>query len=135
MSSRASLGITSAVAIASLLVLTGCPGSLDHPEDFAGVPADILGPSCAKSQCHDSTTQAGKLDLSPDEGLRARLLDVAGTPGCGGKIVDTANPEKSLLLTKCMPNPACGTQMPQTGTLSETDITDLLEWIKTLKEP
>ncbi|MFO0614184.1 MAG: hypothetical protein U0414_16450 [Polyangiaceae bacterium] len=124
-----------AIATASLFLLTGCPGSLDHPEDFAGVPADILGPSCAKAQCHDSTTKAGKLDLSPDEGLRARLLDVTGSSGCGGKLVDTASPEKSLLLTKCMPNPACGTQMPQTGSLSENDIADLLDWIKTLKEP
>lgn len=124
------------VCVAAVLGLTGCPGTLEHREDFeGGVPADILGPSCAKAQCHDAETHAGKLDLSPDEGLRERLIDVPSSSGCGGKIVDTANPEMSLLYTKCLPNPACGTQMPQTGSLSETDIADLLAWIQSLKEP
>lgn len=127
------LGIVSSSSAAVLLA--GCPGTLEHKEDFTGVPADILGPSCAKAQCHDSETAAGKLDLSPDEGLRERIMDVPSSAGCGGLIVDTASPEKSLLYTKCMPNPACGTQMPQTGSLSESEIADLLAWIQTLKEP
>lgn len=121
--------------MAAALLLTACPGTLEHPDDFSGVPATILGPSCAKAQCHDSETAASRLDLSPDEGLRERLIDVPGITTCGGKIVDPANPEQSLLYTKCLPNPACGTQMPQTGSLSEADIAELLEWIKTLKEP
>lgn len=129
---RSTHAVFAAVAAA---FLAGCPGSLEHKEDFTGVPANILGPSCAKSQCHDAETAAGRLDLSPDEGLRERLIDVAGSSGCGGKLVDLANPEQSLLYTKCLPNPECGTQMPQTGSLGEEDIAELLTWIKSLEEP
>jgi hypothetical protein len=123
------------VVVATITVsalAAGCPGTIEFKEDFTGVPLEIIGPSCAKSLCHDSTSKAGRLDLSPDEGLRGRLVDVPSF-ACGGKLVDTANPEQSVLYTKCMPNPPCGTQMPQTGSLDPSEIEDLLTWIKSLK--
>jgi hypothetical protein len=92
---------------------------------------------CFKGGCHNATTAAGALDLTPDDHLAARLLDVPakhqltcpGNVPCdpaqatcaacvecpiGALLIDTANPELSWIL-KTMEPFIPGTT---TGTLS-----------------
>jgi hypothetical protein len=129
--------LLAAIALgATTLGLAACPGSLDHPEDFNGVPADILAPRCATANCHDAKFKAGFLDLTPDADLRARLVDVpAKGPGCNGKLVDSAHPEQSLLYTKCTASPPCGTEMPQTGqSLDQDELDAMLAWVSGLEK-
>lgn len=115
--------------------MAACPGSLENREQFLGcqdVPTTILGPTCATSNCHDSEEPAGLLDLTPDDGLAARMVDVAGT-GCMGKIVDPAAPEDSLLYTKCLSTNSCQTRMPLAGDkLDDAQLECLLEYIESL---
>lgn len=136
---------------AVILLLSGgiaaCPGSLDTDEFPAAagsgatggcgdVPSTILKTRCATSVCHDASSPAGSLDLTNDNGLVARLVDVDPTdPTCAGtgKIVDKADVSKSLLYTKCGDAPPCGTIMPQTGQkLSAADKQCLLDWITSI---
>lgn len=140
--------ISGAAALGLVLATTaGCPGSLDNKDDFLGTgggaaegstgsgSADdvcngLITKSCATSSCH----VAGK--TSPDlslEGRDARVRDVEGKV-CDGLLVDTANPEASLLYTKTSESdPACGNQMPLSGTKLDADeLSCLLTWIESL---
>jgi len=122
------------LALFSVLV-SACPGSLENPDQFLGcpdVPTKILGERCATAGCHGADTPQAGLDLTPDDGLAARMVDVDGV-GCMGKIVDSAAPEQSLLYTKCLATNTCLTRMPQTGeVLSDFEEDCLLEYIQGL---
>ena len=136
-----------------VLVATGCPGTLENKEDFlgqggavatgstttgqggGGTPADdpcdgLITERCAVPGCH--VPERTPPDLSY-EGRVERIRDV-DAPICGGKLVDTANPEASLMYTKCIEGEStCGNQMPLTGAkLDEEDLACLLAWIETL---
>ena len=130
---RAALALLLAGGAAALLA--ACPGSLENKEDFSGAPADILAQRCATANCHDSKFKAGFLDLTPDAGLRSRIVNVPSKGiGCNAKLADTAAPEMSLIYTKCTSTPPCGTQMPQTGaSLTQDELDELLMWLETLK--
>jgi hypothetical protein len=76
-------------------------------------PTDVFPVTCASIVCHEGT--ANKLDLlSP--GVDQRLLDVpAMGVNCGKtgvKLVDSQNPEQSLILLKLTTSPPCGSPMP-----------------------
>ena len=131
-----------AVLLLLSLGMAACPGSLDTDQFPAAagsegtggcgdVPTTLFKTKCATSVCHNATVKAGMLDLTADQGLVARLVDIDTTDSTctTGKIIDKADPTKSLLYTKCTA-PTCGTIMPQTGAkLSETDKQCLLDWI------
>ncbi|NUP11876.1 MAG: hypothetical protein HOW73_38000 [Polyangiaceae bacterium] len=124
------------VAISGLTtLLAACPGSLENPEQFMGcqdVPTTILGPRCATANCHDAEEPVAELDLTPDSGLEARIVDVDGT-GCMGKLVDTAAPDQSLIYTKCLATNSCQSQMPVTGEkLTDEELECLLEYLTEL---
>jgi hypothetical protein len=47
------------------------------------------------------------------------------------KLIDKAQPEQSLLYTKLMPQPTCGTRMPTaSGALTAPEMACVLDWIK-----
>jgi hypothetical protein len=53
-------------------------------------------------------------------------------PGCGAgvhKLIDKAQPEKSLMYTKLLALPPCGERMPSTGTLTDAQMSCVLAWI------
>lgn len=121
-----------------VVALAGCPGSLENPEAFGDAstvcdaPKTILGPRCATSNCHDAEDPISNLDLTPDDGLVARLSGVAGVD-CAGTLLDTASPESSLILTKCQADNTCAARMPITGAkLTADEEQCLLEWISSL---
>jgi hypothetical protein len=98
--------------------------------DCPDVPTTILGPRCATSNCHDSDMPLNNLDLTPDEGLAARLIGVPGDM-CMGDLVDADDPSASLVYTKCLVTTSCGIQMPQTGEKLTTEEEEcLLGWIQ-----
>ncbi len=142
---RGSAGLLAVVASTSVLgllalALAACPGSLENKEQFldAGpegcgdVPVQLIGPRCATSNCHDADAPVAALDLTPDDGLAARLVGVEGD-GCMGLLVDPDAPEESLMYTKCLEVPGCQSRMPLTGDkLTPDEEQCLLEWIETL---
>src|SRR5688572_24067591 len=80
--------------------------------------------NCGLVGCHAGANAAAEL-LMTDEALRqARELFVdkpnkGRTPGCmagAHKLIDKAQPEKSLLYTKLLAQPPCGDRMPSGGT-------------------
>jgi hypothetical protein len=93
-----------------------------------------LTKSCALSVCHGTRAPFGDLNLTPDDGLVARIKDVTATngdldcdpsdeylecttlpPECSAygsaKLVDSANPDASFIITKLTAS-GCGNQMP-----------------------
>ena len=136
-----------------VLLLTGCPGTLDDKERFmvdagsagrasndAAAPSGaglgscgdvvtrIFVPSCGGTGCHGATGPQNDLDLvSP--GVAARVVGVSGI-GCASPLADPANPEASLIYQKLSPTPPCGSPMPLARpALSEEDAACVLAWI------
>lgn len=129
-----------AVLLGSAWLLAACPGSLENKDQFLGagggcgdVPSGLLAQRCATSACHDAEAPAASLDLTDDDGLATRLVGVDSVGCAGGKLVDSAAPESSVMYTKCLESNACATRMPQTGEkLSAEEEQCLLDWISSL---
>jgi hypothetical protein len=127
---------------ALLLILAGCPGTLENPERFRegfcpDIPGEMFPQRCAATGCHGGLEPAAMLDLQ-SPGVAARL---AGVPAAGddcsgmGTLADPADPEASLLYTKTLESPPCGARMPMVGApLTEHDRQCLLDWIATLDD-
>lgn len=120
--------------LATALLLAGCPGSLENPEQFLGPcldpPTEIFPQRCGNGDCHDADAPAGDLDLvSPGVETRIVGAEAAGGPGT---LVDPAAPEESILWQKVTEDaPPFGTRMPQIGgNLSSWERQCVLEWIE-----
>jgi hypothetical protein len=96
--------------------------------------------NCGLIGCHAGANAAAEL-LMTDEALRqARDLFVdkpnkGRVPGCmagAHKLIDKAQPEKSLLYTKLTAQPPCGDRMPSGGTVSDAELSCVLAWIKSV---
>ncbi|MBX7114235.1 MAG: hypothetical protein K1X64_07850 [Myxococcaceae bacterium] len=99
--------------------LLGCPGELDHPEQFDqcrivverklfGSAGDPNESKCGSAGCHNSKMPQGALDLvSP--GVADRLLTSKSV--CGGD-AGAHVPLTAFILEKVKPNPTCGDAMP-----------------------
>ena len=138
-----------------LLLLAGCPGTLEDKQRFlvdggnagrghddasasgdsdAGlgpcgdVVTRIFAPSCGGTGCHGATGAQQDLDLvSP--GVAARVVGVSGV-SCATTLADPANPEASLIYQKLSATPPCGSPMPLARPpLSEEDTACVLAWI------
>lgn len=135
----------SLVAAAFAVALSGCPGTLDNKERFmvdagslddpdAGgcgdVPTRIFVPSCGDNGCHGATAPQQGLDLV-SSGLNARIVGVQAKT-CSGILADPQNPAGSLMYTKLLTRPQCGSQMPLAREpLSDADVACVLAWIST----
>jgi hypothetical protein len=147
--------LLAAGAGATLLALvgTGCPEPADlldaekYKAPVAAMP-EVCEVACVKAVfqqnnngckiCHSSMGPLGQLDLG--DGFTARLRDIpakhadivppAAEGDCSnGKLIDTANPNASWLLTKIRGmQKTCGTQMP-TAPLGAGDMTCVEEYI------
>jgi len=127
--------------LGALVVLGGCPGSLDNPERFeetggaapvdcSDVPNGLFKARCVDGPCHNADSNAGSLNLEAD-GLEARIVDVDGL--CMGTLVNTADPASSLVYTKCLDTSSCGSQMPQTGAkLTVEELQCVLDYVSSL---
>lgn len=102
------------------------------------VPCDmpkLFEHRCGGDICHsDGESTAAGLDLT-SPGVEQRVSGAAGS-GCVGVLADPANPEASLLYTKVLDEPTCGTRMPLTGEpLTEDELTCMRDWISGLLPP
>ena len=98
--------------------------------------------SCSVLGCHGGTNAAAGLLLTEDALRQAKdnFLDkpnkgYVGTPGCNAgahKLIDKAQPEKSLLYTKLTAQPPCGVRMPSGGSVSDAELSCTLAWIKSV---
>ncbi len=116
------------------------PAGVQIPDECRGVPALFSSPLCGGA-CHGSAATDGMaavpaslgVDLGTDEEtLISRLLDVPAPAGsmCEGRLlIDTTNPEQSLLITKLSNPPPCGLIMPFGGLpISESDRQCIIDW-------
>jgi len=96
--------------------------------------------SCNVVGCHAGNNPAAKLLLT-DEALRLakdNFVDKPNNgnmPGCGAgvqKLIDKAQPEKSLMYTKLLAQPPCGERMPNGGSLSDAQMSCVLAWINSV---
>lgn len=89
----------------------------------------IFVPSCGGTGCHSAVAPQQGLDLvSP--GVASRVVGVSAKQ-CLQMLVDPANPEQSVMYTKLLTRPDCGTaQMPLARPpLSSADVACVLGWI------
>lgn len=131
------LGVVALTSAAALLA--GCPGTLTDEEKakFTGsggptFECEAIGPylekKCGSAGCHGATTPASNLDLvSP--GVEERIADK--TAMCGGLLVNTNDPQASVVYTKLLDPPPCGGRMPfLQEALPSEEIDCVLTWIE-----
>jgi hypothetical protein len=116
-------------------------GGAGNPE--ACVLAMAKDKSCGIVGCHGGTNAAAGLLLTEDALRQAKdnFLDKPNKgnggvmPGCNAgvqKLIDKAQPEKSLLYTKLTPQFPCGLRMPSGGSVSDAELSCVLAWIKSV---
>lgn len=128
----------SAAALAVALVLNGCAGDGAAPTGtgsaFDVLQRDIFNQRCLSAGCHNSSAQAGGLNLTEGASY-ADLVGVAPTNpvalAAGLQRVVPFAPEDSFLLLKLTgPPPGMGTRMPQgSSPLSPQQIAMVQDWI------
>ncbi len=104
---------------------------------------------CQNDFCHGAKTPSADLMLTEEflVGPSVKLLldkpnvgkpgvtstmDPSGCPPAFGKIIDSSNPEKSLVYTKTGRPQACGAPMPVIGTFGTADRACVLRWIESV---
>jgi hypothetical protein len=91
---------------------------------------NIIATRCATTGCHTGGTPAGGLDLSADDFITELTGKMATTADCAGEtLIDSANPEQSLLYAKVTDPPACGVRMPFGLYLDDDEIECMRKWI------
>lgn len=142
---RAPAAALAALALGALLGLGACPGTLEDKERFftdggattgdggdcGDVPARILQPACGGTGCHGARAPQQGLDLE-SPGVAQRVLSVRST-GCMGVLADPQAPESSVLYSKLLDTPSCGSRMPLARPpLSAADTECVRAWIRSL---
>lgn len=122
--------------LCTILLLTGCPGSLSDPGAFgdAGTaPQDaqaVFDGNCVVG-CHDEANALGDLVLSSPD-VESRLVDQPSKAvGCETEILVVAgDPDGSYLMDKIdSAIGICGSQMPLLDILPAEDVELLRQWI------
>ena len=143
-----------AIAISAVcLALAACAGPLEDPGRFANLGpapdagtvtppsdggcdpvADLFPLSCATSACHSAQSQQGNLDLQ-SSGLPARLVGKQAYGG-PGLLIDSTNPDQSVLYLKVTDTPPFQFQMPLGAPpLSAADMACLQAWVRAAVAP
>jgi hypothetical protein len=96
----------------------------------------ILAASCSGTACHGAGSTVGNFAESLE--IAEGFVDVPPVPGedCEdyeNPVIDTENPQQSLLVQKVNGAAPCGLDMPLTPTpLTDDEVDCLVEWIGTL---
>ena len=106
----------------------GAQGSSDECNGF-----EILQLRCDGGNCHGAGTMNGNFAESEDIAAAFAGEDpVTAACAMDGPLLNPDNPRGSLLIQKVNGTVPCGTAMPLVGTLSDTEIDCLEEWIGAL---
>ena len=127
-----------AALASAVLLLCGCAG--DGPPSATGgsafddIQQEIFNPNCLLAGCHNATSQAGAMDLSPGASYAALVDVIPDNPvaaDMGLLRVTPFEPELSFLITKLtMPGAGEGTRMPQGADPLPDDQIDMIrDWI------
>jgi len=94
----------------------------------------IIKQNCSVSGCHSGKYPAANMSLEPEE-FPARVINAPSLEVPGLRIVDADAPERSYLIMKVKGEPGIvGKRMPANrDPLTEEQIRDLEEWIRSLK--
>ena len=126
------LVVATVVVVALVVVVAGCPGSLQDPARFtaacADVPTQTFVSRCATAACHSAATRAGALDLE-SPGVAARLVGVSATGG-DGLLIDPDNTDASIIVRKLTPSPPFGAQDPPGAPLDAATIDCIRDWVR-----
>jgi hypothetical protein len=98
---------------------------------------------CGEVGCHGGTRPAAQLLLTEDALRQAKdtFLDKPNKgnsgviPGCNAgvqKLIDKAQPEKSLIYTKLTPQFPCGDRMPGGPPVSDAQLACVLAWVRSV---
>lgn len=122
---------------ASVLVavgaLAGCPGELDENKFTTAActdaPKDVFAVSCVDG-CHSKAASASSGDLDLESpGIAARLVGQKAKGGAG-LLIDPADVDKSVMLTKLKSPPPFGAKMPfGSAALTDDKIKCVRDWI------
>ncbi len=132
------------LSIFSALLLFGCPGGLNNPEDFTGggniggstgrTVEAVFEESCGIAGCHAPPAPAAGLDLVSAD-VASRTVGVSSSnPDCASDItVVPGDPDESYMLRKILNDPGiCGGQMPVLTILDAEDTDVVRQWIMSL---
>jgi hypothetical protein len=120
---------------------SGEPTSSSSSGDFTFSPGceDVVGTilgnaaKCGGGLCHGGPgTMPVYMDFGDPEGLRERIVDKPGDTCKDALVIDSANPEQSLIFEKLKAIPSCGMHMPVGGDLPPADIECLTEWVNAM---
>jgi hypothetical protein len=109
---------------------TGGAGGGDVCDGFA-----VLQANCSGGSCHNvENSPFGSFAVSLEE-AQSYVGEDACLSGATGPMFDPANPEDSVAILKLSDDPPCGSTMPlgAGGSLEQSDIDCLLEWIGSLE--
>jgi hypothetical protein len=100
--------------------------------EVCDAPTKVLAYYCGLgSGCHGPGAALG--DFGEDEAAALALVDQPTKNTACGKYIDSADPDKSAVLTKLEANPPCGQQMPfGSDPLEQEDIDCLKSWLESL---
>ncbi|MAQ18139.1 MAG: hypothetical protein CMN30_25500 [Sandaracinus sp.] len=124
----------------ALLLLTGCPGELENPDQYPDEPLELcqldldvpalFQSKCGSSACHEGSDPKAGLDLVAP-GVFERLENVPATQ-CEGRVrVDPDNPNASFLVEKLRGTQpvGCGERMPFVSFLTGAEIACVQRWV------
>jgi hypothetical protein len=93
----------------------------------------LLAANCGTSGCHGEGSNLE--DFAASEAAARAFIDKPGTLACTGQglVIDTENPEDSLMVRKLSDDAPCGQQMPISGEpLSAAEVECIEDWISGL---
>ena len=115
----------------------GAGGSIDSGSAIDRCMVPLAGKSCNLAGCHGAQMASAGLRLTEDVVMEpASLVDrpnAGDMNGCAAgmfKLIDRAEPEKSLLYRKVTGTPPCGVKMPVGPALTSAETACILSWIK-----
>ncbi|MGF1509112.1 MAG: hypothetical protein ACFB9M_06370 [Myxococcota bacterium] len=96
-------------------------GAMDPCPQFVDIGQELITPECGTAACHDADNPQANLDLV-SAGVAQRVVDVTDRSG-NCVLVDSSDPDSSLMLSILTSSPPCSIQMPFLGTPFTADQT------------
>jgi hypothetical protein len=119
------------------LAVAGCGGSHGSSQSgsggttntFTNVQTEVFTPSCALTNCHDTSSHQSGLDLSAGQSY-VQIVNVASAELPSMMRISPDSPDNSYLFQKISSSsPPAGTRMPPDVILPDNQINLVKDWI------